>query len=179
MRGDPTRRHTAMATSEDRQHAERLIREHKKRLRLLEVRLARQGDSADPSVEREIDDIKAALSDLEGHAPSAIVTEARQVVRNQYDNDIDFLIADGAARNRRQTKTEETVAATAHELHSVKDDVIAMKADVEELKKGHTTEQKAREHGQKRNFRISIGNIALLLLLAFFVWIVLARAGLL
>jgi hypothetical protein len=168
-----------MASPEDREHAERLIKEHKKRLRLLEIRLARQGDSADPSVEREIGDIKAALSDLEGHAPSAIVTEARQVVRNQYDNDIDFLVADGAARNRRQTKTEETVAATAVELHSVKDDVLEMKDDVQQLQQDHQTERKARARGQKRNLSISLVNIILLLLFALAVWIVLDRAGLL
>lgn len=166
-----------MATTEDRQHAERLIKEHKKRLRLLELRLARQGDSADPSVEREINDIKAALSDLEGHEPSAIVTQARQVVRNQYDNDIDFLVADGAARNRRQTKTEETVVATAQELHSVKDDVIAMKDDVQKLWANYANEQRDRVYGQKRNFRLSVASLALLCLLALALWFILARAG--
>jgi hypothetical protein len=168
-----------MATAEDRQHAERLIKEHKKRLRLLELRLARQGDSADPSVAGEIQDIKAALSDLEGHAPSAIVTEARQVVRNQYDNDIDFLVADGAARNRRQTKTEETVAATAQELHSVKDEVLAMKADVSKLKTDHQDERTARAWGQKRNLRLSVASLVLLCILALALWFILARAGLL
>ena len=168
-----------MAAPEDRAHAEQLIRAHKKRLRLLELRLARHGDSADPSIEGEIQDIKAAISDLEGHAPSDVITEARQVVRNQYNNDIDFLVADGAARNRRQTKTEETVTATAQELHSVKDDVIAMKADVANLKIDHVAEHRARAWGQRRNLSIGLGNLVLLLLLALAVWIVLGRAGLL
>lgn len=163
---------------EDRQHAERLIKEHKKRLRLLELRLARQGDSADPSIEGEIADIKAAIADLEGHAPSAVIAEARQVVRDQYENDIEFLIADGAARNRRQTKTEETVANTAVELHTVKDDVIAMKVDVQHLKEGVALEKQARERGQKRNFRLSVTSLALLFVLAGALWIILTRAGL-
>lgn len=168
-----------MGSPEDRQHAERLIREHKKRLRLLEVRLARQGNAADPSIENEIADIKAALSDLEGHAPSQVITEARQVVRNQYDNDIEFLVADGAARNRRQTKTEETVTNTAVELHEVKNDVIAMKADMQQLRDDHTLECVRRSVGQRRNFGLSVTSLILLLTLAVAIWVVLGRAGLL
>lgn len=161
-----------MATSEDRQHAERLIREHKKRLRLLELRQARQGDSADPSIDGEIADIKAAISDLEGHAPSDVITEARQVVRSQYENDLEFLIADGAARNRRQTKTEETVTNTAAELHSVKSDVMVIKADLHH-------ERVDRKRGQRRNFGLSITSLVLWFLIIGALWIILARAGLL
>lgn len=133
-----------MATSEDRQHAERLIREHKKRLRLLELRRARQGDSADPSVDQEIEDIKNALLELEGHTPSELVTQARQVARNQYENDIEFLIADGAARNRRQTRTEEKVDFIAAEIHAVKDEVIVVKSDVQTLQKEHKKSEEER-----------------------------------
>lgn len=164
-----------MASPEDRQHIERLIREHKKRLRLLEVRKARQGDSADPSIDGEIADIKAALSDLEGHAPSSVITEARQAVRNQYENDLDFLVADGAARNRRQTKTEEMVANTAIELHSVKDEVIAMKADVRALQR----ERYARIRGQRLNFGLSLSSLLLLAISSIALLVILARAGLL
>src|SRR5262245_47190451 len=96
-----------MATAEDRVHAENLLKAHKKRLRLLELRKARQGDSADPAIDGEIADIKAAIADLEGHQASDIVTEARQAVRSQYDTDIDFLIADNAARSRKQTQIDE------------------------------------------------------------------------
>lgn len=168
-----------MATAEDRHHAERLIKAHKKRLRLLEIRKANQGASTDPSVDNEIEDIKAALADLEGHAPSSIVTEARQVVRNQYENDLEFLIADGAARNRRQTKTEETVTTTAQELHSIKDEVLAMKDDVSQLKIGFAKEHRLRERGQRRNLGLSVASLFLLFALAGAIWIVLARAGLL
>jgi len=168
-----------MATIEDRAHLERLLKEHKKRLRLLELRQARQGDAIDPATTIEIDDIKAAIADIEQHTPSSVITETRAAVRNQYDNDIDFLIADGAARNRRQTRVEERTEQLAVEQHAIKDDVLVVKDDVQGLKQSQAeNDQKARS-GRTRNTVLLALNVGLLLLLmGFQIWMVLRANGL-
>jgi hypothetical protein len=92
-----------MATPDAREHAERLIEAHTARLRELEVMKARDGNSADPKVPTEIESIRIALAELQSHAPlSPIVEQARQVVREQYDSEYEFRLADEAARGRRQ-----------------------------------------------------------------------------
>jgi len=154
-----------MATTEDRQHLERLLREHKKRLRLLELRHARQGDASDPATMAEIDDIKAAIADIEQHEPSDVVTETRIVLRKQYENDIDFLIADGAARNRRQTRVEERTETLAVEQHGIKDNVIQLMADVQTIGGRVLQNETKGRTGRTRNMLLLLLNVIMLALI--------------
>ncbi len=47
-----------MATLEDRQHNERLIYNYTRRLKILEDRRSKQGDSTDPAVDIEIEELR-------------------------------------------------------------------------------------------------------------------------
>ena len=148
-----------MATSEDQEHARKLLKLYRARFKQREIQLATFGLSVDPAVVTEIDDLRQSIAHLEEHKPqSDIVTEAQNVVRSQYDGDIEFLIADGNVRNRRQTRLEEkqndlavTVGAISQKLLIVVDDIIHNKIDA--------------EYGRLRNYRLQVINTLLLLLL--------------
>jgi hypothetical protein len=153
---------TSMATVEDRAHLERLLKEHKKRLRLLELRQARQGDAIEAATAIEIDDIRAAIADIEQHTPSTIVNETRAALRNQYDNDIDFLIADGAARNRRQTRNEERTETLAVEQHAIGEKGIMLVSDVQTIADRLVQNESKGRFGRTRNAVLLIINVVML-----------------
>jgi hypothetical protein len=54
-----------MASEEDKAHAAELLHEYRKRLRLQEIRKARQGDSADPSLDIDIAELRLNIVTLE------------------------------------------------------------------------------------------------------------------
>ena len=124
-----------MASAEDQEHKRKLLKLNKSRLRQRELQLATFGVSVDPSVVTEIDALKESIATLEAHQPqSPLVIEAQKVVRNQYEGDVEFLIADGNARNRRQTRLEEkqsdlavTIGHIENKLLVVVDDIVANK----------------------------------------------------
>jgi hypothetical protein len=155
-----------MATSEDRAHAQKMLKTYKARLRFQELKKAKLGDAADPVLDMDIQDLKDSIKDIEDHQLPAVVTEARQVVRNQYENDIDFLIADGAVRNRRQTQAEEQRAALAVEVHEIGKDVLNLKEVVQ-------ASEQARATGAPF-YRKVIAGIAIVALVALMLGIVLA-----
>lgn len=149
-----------MATSEDQEHARRLLKKYRARLRYRELQVADLGVMADPVIVNEIEDLKASIAELDNHKPQPeIVTEARQAARNQYESDMDFLMADGAARNRRQTRIEERQDGMATELHQLKNTVLTV---VEDLRQNKTLA----DWGRQRNFWLFIVAIVLLLAIA-------------
>lgn len=119
-----------MATAEDRAHAQKMLKTYKARLRLQELKKAKLGDGADPVVDMEIQDLRNAIAEIEDHKLPAVITEARQIARNQYDNDLEFIMADGAVRNRRLTQSEERIETLATEVHEIGKDVLNLKEDV-------------------------------------------------
>lgn len=150
-----------MASAEDRAHAERLLYEHRRRLKSLELRKVRAGDSADPSLDTQIEDERRDVSVLEALLESPVSDDVRDTIRRNTEGDFDFtmLFLQGVKQNERITKIEEKVETfvqgqTAAQLWRLD---IAGRLE---------SSDKARVRGQKRNFRISIGNLALLLLLA-------------
>lgn len=149
-----------MATSEDAEHARRLLKKYKARLRQRELQVADLGVMADPLIVNEIADLKASIAELENHKPqSEVVVEARQAARNQYESDMDFLMADGAARNRRQTRIEERQDGMSTELHELKNTVLSLMEDFRQNKT-------LAEWGRQRNFWLFIIVIVLLVAIA-------------
>src|SRR5260221_8057695 len=148
-----------MASAEDQEHARKLLKLYRSRLKQREIQVATLGVLADPIIVTEIEDLKESISNLEAHKPaSPIVQEAQQVVRNQYNGDIEFLIADGAARNKRQTRLEEkqsdlatTVGEISGKLLTVVEDIVLNKTDA--------------DYGRLRNYRLQIVNLMLLIVL--------------
>lgn len=97
-----------MATTEDKRHAERLIREYTRRKRVLELRKAKQGDSADPAVEVEIEELEAGIAALHPLTKPEPPAEAKQLVERQAGGlDMTMLFVQGTQQNTRLTKIEE------------------------------------------------------------------------
>ncbi len=153
-----------MAQDAERSHAEKLLDAYRKRLEKRELQKAELGISADPSIDTEIDslnteidNLRASIAELEQHQPlPRVISAARKATRNQYDSDIEFLIADGAGRNRRQTKIEEVQAAQGTEIHEVKKVVLNLVEDFAQ-------DKQAAEHGRRRNFVLQLDNVTLLI----------------
>jgi len=149
-----------MASPEDQEHARRLLKKYKARLRQRELQVAELGVMADPLIVNEIEDLKASIAELENHKPqSEIIVEARQVARNQYESDMDFLMADGAARNRRQTRIEERQDGMSTELHELKKTVLSLIEDFRQNKP-------LADWGRQRNFWLFMIAIGLLIVIA-------------
>ena len=149
-----------MASAEDRAHAERLLYEHRRRLRALELRKVRAGDSIDPSVDTQIEDTRRNVSVLEALLEASVSDDVRDTIRRNTEGDFDFtmLFLQGVKQNERITKVEEKIETVVQAQGAAQ----LWRLDVSD--RLARTEQ-ARKHGQKRNFRISIGNLTLLLLL--------------
>lgn len=155
-----------MATAEDRAHAQKMLKTYRARLRLQELKKAKLGDSADPMIDMEIQDLRGAIAEIEDHKLPAVVTEARQIARNQYENDLEFIMADGAVRNRRLTQSEEWIEKLSVEIHEVGKDVRNLKEDVRQS-------EAARATGAPF-WRRAVSLIALIALIALALGIVLA-----
>lgn len=149
-----------MATAEDRAHAERLLYEHRRRLKALELRKVRAGDSADPSLDTQIEDERRDVSVLEALLESPVSDDVRDTIRRNTEGDFDFtmLFLQGVKQNERITKIEEKVETVMQGQGAAQ----LWRLNIAEHLEASDA---ARVAGQKRNFRISIGNLTLLLLL--------------
>lgn len=163
-----------MAGSEDRAHAERLLYEHRRRLKALELRKVRAGDSVDPSIDTQIEDERRDVAVLEALLESPVSDDVRDTIRRNTEGDFDFtmLFLQGVKQNERITKIEEKVETVMQGQGAAQ----LWRLDIAERLE---SSDKARIHGQRRNFRISIGNIALILFVMLLVVIMFLRAGLL
>lgn len=105
-----------MATADDRRHAERLIREYTRRKRVLELRKAKQGDSADPAVDVEIEELEAGIAALSPLTKPEPPAEAKQLVERQAGGlDMSMLFVQGTQQNARLTKIEEALGGIRDE----------------------------------------------------------------
>lgn len=163
-----------MAKSDDRAHAERLLFEHRRRLRALELRKVRMGDSADPSIDTQIEDTQRDVAVLEALLDASVSDDVRDTIRRNTEGDFDFtmLFLQGVKQNERITEVEKKVASIVQSQAAAQ----LWRLDVSE----HMRESDMhRIAGQRRNFRIAIGNLLLILALAAAMWVILGRAGLL
>ncbi len=151
-----------MASLADQKHARSLLKAYESRLRQREIQVATLGILIDPSIPNEIEALKESIEQLKAHKPqSPIIIEAQNVVRSQYDNELEFIIADGQIRNKRQTRLEEkhdglaiTVGDMSQKLLVIVDDILENKKDA--------------DYGRLRNYRLQLVNIAILLAIVLF-----------
>ena len=135
-----------------------------RRLRVLELRKARQGDATDPAVLTEMEEIHATLAALDMADAPEPSPEATAHVRNRFATELDFLIAQFSSITARQTRTEERVTQV-----EVKQEVAAVE---------RAQERTDRIAGQQRNYRISAVTLVLLILIIMAALVVFAaRAG--
>lgn len=163
-----------MASAEDRAHAERLLYEHRRRLNALELRKVRQGDSADPSIDTQIEDGRRNVAVLEALLESPVSDDVRDTIRRNTEGDFDFtmLFLQGVRQNERITNIEQKVEKIEAKVETVVQAQGAGQLWRLDIAERLAQSDEARKHGQSRNFRLAIGNLVLLLLmlLTVLVW---------
>ena len=153
-----------MASDEDRQHAERLRREYAQRLRLLELRAARHGDSVEPAVLIEIEGLRAAIAALDLTTAPALGPEVREIVQKHFDSDLDFLIAQIAELTRRMLATDGHINSLMALHHAAQTWRIAIADDVQALKEDRAHDNHERQRGQRWNRILLIAIVILVVL---------------
>lgn len=93
--------------AEARAHRARLKRSYTRRLRVLELRAARQGDDTDPATDLEIEDLRAKIADLQLADAPAPDPEVKEAIRRRFESELDFLIVSFRSINERLTRGEE------------------------------------------------------------------------
>lgn len=163
---------------EEAAHRAALKKTYIARLRLLELRAARQGESVDPAVITEIGDIKTNLAGLdlaEAPAPAPLVAEA---IRSRFANEFDFWVAQLTELTRRQTATEGKVGdlgalvreVVHHQTEAAKERAASLEAIIE-MAQALAHEQTNRIGGQRLNFWLLVAAVvAGVLSLAAVVW---------
>lgn len=136
------------ATDEEQQHVERLLYDYRRRLRFRQQQKVRLGDTADPSIDAEIEDAKLQielLKPLTEPKPAPAVVEA---IKRRIEDDYLFVYTTVTKFGARLTKVEHRQ---------------------DEAAEWRVTETRKREWGQKRNLFLSILAIMLMLVV---LWIV-------
>jgi hypothetical protein len=155
----------------DEQHVARLRREYTRRLRALELRLARQGESnVDPAVLAEIEDIQQRLAEiglLEQPRPSA---EIKAAIRAHFDDDLDFLIAQFSKFGQRLTGVEEQVSRVMQAHNAAQEWRLGITDDVQQLKGDPEKERRSRAWGRGIQVLILALVIAVLVILLYWLW---------
>jgi hypothetical protein len=164
-----------MATEQEQKQATRRLEIHKKNLARLEEQKAKLAGAVNLAIDNQIDEERANIALLEPIAnppakPSPKVAEFARAAAP--DIDMVMLYLQGVQANARLTNVEEKIETVVQAQGAAQLWRLDIAGRLEDS-------DHARVHGQKRNFLISVGNIALLLVLALALWFVLARAGLL
>lgn len=155
-----------MATDEERRALEEQYRIMGLRLNRLKIQQARYGYSADPAVENEIADIEFSMETLKRHmeGPQLLPAAREAIERFQADN-IAFLMSTAANTTERLTKVEQRVDTLGAQNHAAAEWRLAKGAAIEELQQRAAKEEREAPAGRKRNFRLLLANVVLLLLI--------------
>lgn len=130
------------ADEEDsRQHAESLLYEYKRRLKIRERQKARLGDAADPSVDLEIAQLRTNIAMLEPVVEPEPAEEVKEAVRRHIADDYLFVFRQVVKVGERLIRREEYDATTADEIQQIKTEVQQIKAVVESEQAGRPKRQ--------------------------------------
>lgn len=146
-------------------HQERLKQARIKRLQQLEMRIARQGDSVDPSVVNEADDLRILIAGYDVSAPDPGIKES---IQRRYGDELTFIIMQVAKFGERLTGVEQGQAAIGERLTEVeKGQAVASEwrtaagAQLQEIVGALAAERELRVSGQKKNYRLSVVSVIL------------------
>lgn len=124
-----------MAADEGRAALEAQARLLTRRLRLLEIRKARQGDASETSLDLDIEDLRLSIAELRRHIDGPqLLSEARQAIKDYYQDNLDFVINQVAQLNQRQSVTEEKMTRFEQGQHAAQIERLQTKEDVAEIK---------------------------------------------
>lgn len=155
-----------MATLEERAHARELLTTYQRRLRVREKQLSRAGDSVDPAIVLDIEELRVNITALEPLVQPEPSQEVKEVIRQHVDDAV-FLFVQLAKFGERLTNVEqqaqtasEQATAAAQAQASAQVWRLNIAADVETLK----TDQEQRKPGQRRNYWLQLVSIGLVIL---------------
>lgn len=100
---------------DERQHAERLLYEYRRRLRYREHQKARLGDTADPFIDADIAELRQNIAMLEPVVEPAPAEEVIEVVKRHIADDYLFLYRQLVKFGERLTKVESAVGDVQQE----------------------------------------------------------------
>lgn len=150
-----------MASSEDRQHNERLIYNYTRRLKLLEERRSKQGDSTDPATDIEIEELRLNIATLEELLAPDVSPEVQAATRRA-EGDWSMLFVQFVKYGQRLTKVEERAQLVAEQ--QIRDSHWRLNVTdmIEQVAATVAANDAKRRGGQRRNLSILIA-IAVLL----------------
>jgi hypothetical protein len=153
-----------MASDEDKAHAAELLHEYRKRLRVRERQKARQGDTADPSVDIEIADLRLNIATLEALVEPEPAIEVQEIVRSHIADDYMFLFTQFVRFGSRLTRVEERVETAAQQQGRADVWRLGIADDVLSLKTSQAQSDVARKVGQWLNRALLIAVVILLVI---------------
>ena len=153
----------AAVADDDQAHRDRLRRENMRRLRVLELRKARQGDATDPAVLTEMEEIRATLATLDMAEAPTPAPEATAHLRSRFVDEFEFWIAQLAALTMRQTRTEDRVGTLETKVDQADQVSAAWRS---EHAATHEASNLDRIWGQRRNFWLLIAILVLIAIVA-------------
>lgn len=153
-----------MATLEERAHAHELLTTYQRRLRIREKQLTRAGDTVDPAIVLDIEELRVNITALEPLVQVEPSQEVKEVILQRADNVV-FLFVQLAKFGERLTNVEqqaqnasEQATAAAQQQAAAQLWRLDIATDVAALK----TDQEQRKPGQRRNFWLQLLSIGLL-----------------
>lgn len=141
---------------EEQAHRDRLKRVYTKRLRLLELRAARQGDTVDPAILTEIEEIKTNIAGLETIEQPKVAPEVSATIRKHFESDLDFLISQFRRLNERITAFEDQVKTMVEQSYHAQEWRLHIADDVRQLQTDSSLERGLRKRGQRFNRALMI-----------------------
>jgi len=169
---------TAPNGDDRRLHNERLIYNYSRRLKLLEERRSKQGDSTDPAVEIEIDELRLNIATLEELLAPDVSPEVQAAIRRN-EGDWAMLFAQFVRFGQRLTKVEERAQGLAEQDTRDAHWRLNVTGAIEHVAKEVVGNDAARKSGQLWNRRLLIG-IALLVAAdtGAIIWLIVTIRGL-
>lgn len=153
-----------MATPEARKEAEELLAIYRRRLRVRDKQAARLGDSADPIIQLDREELLLNIAMLEPLAEPEPATEAKDLVQRVLTDDLTLLYVQGARTNTRLAQVEQA-------QHASQEWRMQTTADVQTLKAGFSHEKQARKRGQRLRISAELAIVVLVLLLHAYGWL--------
>lgn len=168
-----------MATAEETQHAQRLLKIHSRNLRRLEEKKARLGGDTDLAMENQIDEERANIAALEpiANPPPLPSPKIQEFVKQTTPGEIDMtmLFMQGVQINARVSKQEDQNQLIIEEQSRAR----LSRLDIKDVVDGLVVRfaallQKVETSEQRRQRGAWVYRIAILVL---FVWLVLHQFG--
>jgi hypothetical protein len=149
---------------EDRIQAEKLLKAYRQRLRYREEQIAQLGSTADPSIPIDRDFLEREIGMLEAVLKPDTSPAVAGLIKRRLEDDV-FLFQQSVEQNARITKAEIQLQAVVVEQHGARQWRLDKGAVIDALQARAAREDTEAPAGRRRNFRLLLGNMALLIII--------------